>query len=172
MATFNGRVTGGGLNLRTSPSTGASSPIQIPNNTALTVGTLSGNQEWFSTSYQGYSGYVMAQFVAITADGGTCTVTTSYDPLNIRKTASTSAAIVYTAAKGSTLRLLGYTSVSGWYRVSNASGTGWGSSTYLNIGSYPGGGAGTRSQRRSIPISTVLAARSTFVRPHLRTLLL
>ena len=140
MATFNGNVTGGGLNLRTSPSTGASSPIQIPNGTSISVSTISGNQEWFSTSYGGYSGYVMAQYVAITADGGTCTVTTTSDSLNIRKTASTGATIIFTAAKGSTLRLLDNTSVTGWFRVSNASGTGWGSSTYLTVISNPGGG--------------------------------
>ena len=140
MATFNGNVTGGGLNLRTSPSTGASCPIQIPNGTSISVSTISGNQEWFSTSYGGYSGYVMAQYVAITADGGTCTVTTTSDSLNIRKTASTGATIIFTAAKGSTLRLLDNTSVTGWFRVSNASGTGWGSSTYLTVISNPGGG--------------------------------
>lgn len=142
MATFNGKVTGGGLNLRTSPSTGASSPIQIPNNTAISVSTISDNEEWFSTSYGGYSGYVVAQYVAITADGGTCTVTTTSDSLNIRKSANTSATIVYKAAKGSTLRLLDTTSVTGWYRVSNASGTGWGSVTYLTVGSNPGDGTG------------------------------
>lgn len=139
MATFNGKVTGGGLNLRTTANTNASSPVQIPNGTSISVSTINGNQEWFSTSYGGYSGYVVAQYVAITSDGGTCTVTTSSGSLNIRKKASTGANVVYTAAKGSTLRLLDSTSVSGWYRVSNASGTGWGSSSYLTVDSNPGG---------------------------------
>ena len=95
----------------------------------------------FSSPYGGYSGYVVARYVAITADGGTCTVTTSSGSLNIRKTASTGATIIFTAAKDSTLRLLDNTSISGWYRVSNASGTGWGSSAYLTVTSNPGGGS-------------------------------
>lgn len=156
MATFKGRVTGGGLNLRLSPSTGASSPVQIPNNTELVVSTVLGNQEWFSTTYLTYSGYVMAQFVAITEDGGTCTVTTTSDALNIRKSASTGASVVYTAAKGSTLRLLDYDSFVGWYQVSSASGTGWGSSSYLTITSYPNGGSGGGTGDDSYPISATI----------------
>lgn len=133
MATYNGVVTGGGLNLRQTASTSSLRIIQIPDGTAITVSTITGKQEWFSTSYNGYSGYVVAQYVAITEDGDTCTVSTSSGSLNIRKTASTSADVVFTAAKGATLRLLDTTSVSGWYRVSNASGTGWGSSAYLTL---------------------------------------
>lgn len=37
MATFNGKVTGGALNLRTEANTNSNSPIQIPNGTSITV---------------------------------------------------------------------------------------------------------------------------------------
>lgn len=146
MASFNGKVIEGGLNLRSSCSTSSSSPIQIPNNTSIVVETVSGQHAWFATSYGGYDGYVVAEFVAISNDGGTCTVSTSSGPLNIRKTPSSSATVLFTAAKGVTLRLLDTTSVNGWYRVSNSEGTGWASSDYLTIGNAPGGnnsGGGT-----------------------------
>lgn len=142
MSTFNGQVIEGGLNLRTSTSTSASSPIQIPNGTNLTVSTVAGKNDWFATSYGGYSGYVVARYIAITNDGGTCTVTTASGSLNIRKTPSSSASIIYTAAQYSTLRLLDYTSVSSWYRVSSAKGTGWAQSKFLTINTYPGTGGG------------------------------
>lgn len=140
MATFYGKVVGGGLNLRTSTSTNASSPIQIPQNTELYVSTIEGNQAWFSTSYGGYSGYVVAQYIAITNDGGTTQVTTASGSLNIRKTASTSASVLYTAAQNSIIRLLDYTSVSNWHRVSSANGTGWAQSQFLTNLTLPDGG--------------------------------
>ncbi|MGM9603022.1 MAG: SH3 domain-containing protein [Faecousia sp.] len=141
MATFNGKVVGGSLKLRASASTSASSPTSIPNGTSISVSTISGNQEWFSTSYGGHSGYVVAQYVAITAGGKACTVTTTSGPLNIRKSASTSATVIFTAAKGSTMRVLEGPD-NGWLRVSNASGTGWGSSDFLTIDDNTGGGGG------------------------------
>ena len=140
MATFYGKVVGGGLNLRTSTSTNVSSPIQIPQNTELYVSTIEGNQAWFSTSYGGYSGYVVAQYIAITNDGGTTQVTTASGSLNIRKTASTSASVLYTAAQNSIIRLLDYTSVSNWHRVSSANGTGWAQSQFLTNLTLPDGG--------------------------------
>lgn len=139
MATFYGYVVGGSLALRSNTSTGSTRLATIPDDTALTVSTISGNTEWFATSYAGYSGYVVAEFIGITNDGGTCTVTTASGSLNIRKKPSGS--VIFTAAQNSTLRLLDYTSVSGWYRVSNGEGTGWASSDYLTITAYPGGGS-------------------------------
>lgn len=95
--------------------------------------------DWFQTSFNGTSGYVVAQYIAVTSGTGTCTVTTASDPLNIRKTPSTSATVIYRAAKGATLSLLDNSSVAGWFRVSSASGTGWGSSDYLTADGGSGG---------------------------------
>lgn len=146
MSTFNGSVIGGALNMRASCSTGSTRLTQIPNGTAIVVSIVSGYNEWFSTSYAGYNGYVMAQYVAVTSDGGTCTVSTTSGSLSVRVTPSSSATRLYYAAQYSTLRLLDYTSVSGWYRVSGSSGTGWAQSQYLTITSYPSGGEVTPPQ--------------------------
>lgn len=131
-----GKVRGGSLNLRSSASSSSTSLAMIPNNTKLVLQD-SGSNGWFKTVYNGNTGYVMARYIAVTDDGGTCTVTTSSGSLNIRQTPSSSATVLFTAAKGSTLRLLDSTSVSGWYRVSNGSGTGWAQSSYLTITGLP-----------------------------------
>lgn len=52
---------------------------------------------------------------------------------------STSDTVIYTAAKGATLSLLDASSVTGWFRVSSFSGTGWGSSDYLTADGGSGG---------------------------------
>ncbi len=142
MASFNGNVVGGSLNLRSTASSGGTRLTSIPDGASLVVSTVSGNTEWFSTSYGGYSGFVMARYVGIASDGGTCTVTTASGSLNVRVTPTSGASVVYTAAQYSTLRLLDYTSQTGWYRVSSASGTGWSQSQFLTITSYPGGSSG------------------------------
>lgn len=143
MATFNGYVRGGALNLRASCSTGATKLASIPDGTALQVSTVDGQNEWFATSYAGYSGFVVAEFVAITEDGGTCQVTTVSGGLNVRKKPVSGATRIFLAPQNSILRLLDYTSVSGWYRVSDSNGTGWAQSQFLTILSYPSGNTPT-----------------------------
>lgn len=134
--TFNATVIGGALNLRSTCSTSSTRLTQIPNDTAIVVEIVEDQPEWFSTSYGGYTGFVVAQYVAITADGGECTPNvTNY--LNVRKTTSTSSTSLYKAYPSDSLRLLDYTSVDGWYRVSSANGTGWAVSDYLDVVSYP-----------------------------------
>lgn len=139
MATYSGKVIGGSLNLRQSASTTATILAPIPNSTSLSVGTYS-VRDWFSTSYSGKPGYVMARYIAVTSGGQTGTITTESGPLNIRQTPSANGTILYTAAKGSTLRVLDSTSISGWYQVSGSNGTGWASSQYVTIGGGNGGG--------------------------------
>ena len=82
--TFNATVIGGALNMRASCSTSSSRLTQIPNGTAIVVEIVDGQNEWFATSYNGYEGYVMAQYVAITEGGGECTPNVS-SSLNVRK---------------------------------------------------------------------------------------
>ena len=141
MATFNGYVVGGQLSLRASTSTSSTRYLYIPNGTNLNVTTISGNREWFATSYGGYNGYVVAAYIAITSDGGACTVATSSGSLNIRKKPVDNADVLFTAAQYSTVRLLEHNTVTGWYRVSNSNGTGWAKSNFLNVNSYPDGSA-------------------------------
>lgn len=143
MARFNGNVRGGSLALRQSASTGASRIDTIPNNTALQLDTCSAH-DWFYTEYNGQPGYVLAQYIAITNDGGTCTVNSS-GRLNIRKTPSSGASSIYQAEAGSQLRLLDNTTISGWWRVSSSEGTGWAVSSYLQLGTAPGSSGGSTS---------------------------
>lgn len=131
-----GYVRGGSLNLRSSTSSSSTSLVMIPNNTKLVLQD-SGSNGWLKTEYNSYTGYVMARYIAVTADGGKCTVSTTSGSLNIRQTPTSSATVLYTAAKGSVLRLLDNTSVTGWYRVSSSSGTGWAQSSYLTITDLP-----------------------------------
>lgn len=139
---FNGTVRGGALNMRASTSTSSTRLVQIPNGTALTVNLVAGSPNWMTTSYAGYTGFVLAQYVAITNDGGSATVTTASGGLNVRETPSSTATALYSAAQNSTLRLLDTSSYSGWYCVSGSSGTGWAMSQYLTVITYPSGESG------------------------------
>ena len=60
-----GTVTGGGLNLRQKASTSTERLILIPNETELEVVDYDTASDWYRTSYGGYAGYVMKQFVEI-----------------------------------------------------------------------------------------------------------
>lgn len=62
---LNGTVTGGGLNLRQKASSSTDRLILIPNQTELEVVDYDANGDWYRTSYGGYAGYVMKQFVEI-----------------------------------------------------------------------------------------------------------
>ena len=136
MASFSGKVYGGTLAHRINPPNGTNQG-SIPDNYSLAVYTLAANDpyyssyrnEWFTTTYNGKNGYVMAKWIAITAGGATGTITTATDPLNIRESPSSSAAVIYTTAKGSVVRVLDTTAQSGFYRVSCSKGTGWGSNS-------------------------------------------
>ena len=130
MATYNGKTTCI-LNLRSSTSTSSTLIAQIPESTILSVSTINGNDSWFSTTYNGNPGYVYARYVEVTDAGATCFVHAS--SLNIRLLPSTSSTKLYVAAGGAVLQLLDAESVAGWYRVSSASGTGWGSASFLTI---------------------------------------
>lgn len=63
--TLSGKVatSGGSLNLRSKPSSSGVILVRIPNGTALTL-TKQG-EDWYSTSYNGKTGYVSAAFIAL-----------------------------------------------------------------------------------------------------------
>ena len=143
MATFSAKVVGGGLNMRASCSTTATRLVQIPNNTAITVETVSGQNAWFKTSYSNKTGYVMAKFVQVTSSSESCTVKTAH---TVRQTPSTSGSSSFSATAGQTVRILDKTTASGWYRISGTTGTqgtGWSQTTNLNLSapSMPDGSA-------------------------------
>ena len=138
MAIFVGNVRDSQLSLRASTSTNSTRYLFIPVNTSLTLETVTGANDWFKTTYNGYTGYVVARYIAITNDGGTAKVTTASGSLNVRVLPNGNAERISQAPQYSILRLLDYTSVSGWYRVSSSAGTGWAMSQYLTIQTYPG----------------------------------
>lgn len=141
MATFSGKVVGGGLNMRTSASTNGTLILQIPNGASVSVDSSAGGNEWFRATYSGRTGYVMARYIAITAGGTAGTINTTTDPLNIRQAPLANSTVIYKAPRASTVRLLSTATVNGFYRVSSASGTGWGSASLIRIGG--GGSTGT-----------------------------
>lgn len=140
MATYSGKVTGGTLKLRSSASTSSTQLATIPDATSLSVTTIPNDQEWFSTTYQSTSGYVMARWIAITSGGKAGVVSTTSGSLNIRARPSTDASVSFTLAKGASLRIL--ESITGWYRIGCSSGTGWASSDYVKEDSSGGGDSG------------------------------
>lgn len=66
MPTYNGKVTGGSLRLRSNPNTTGTILTSIPSDTELTVSTITNNQQWFTTTYKGLNGFVMSRWIAIT----------------------------------------------------------------------------------------------------------
>ena len=125
MATFAAMVVGGKLNLRASCSTSSQRLAQINNHTAITVETVSGYNDWFKTTYGGYTGYVVAKYVQITANISSCTALYAH---TVRQTPSTSGTSSFSAIAGQSLKILDTTTATGWYRVSATSGeqgTGW-----------------------------------------------
>lgn len=91
---LSGAVFGGALNLRRSASTAADRLIQIPNETPLVLINYDEADAWYITGYNGYTGYVMKQYVALNESPITAwqygRVTSN--TLNVRKAPSTSSA--------------------------------------------------------------------------------
>ena len=125
----NGVVTSGTLRLRKTMSASAQILAEIPDGTTLSVETTS-NNSWFKTSYNNKTGYVTAQYIAVTSsDNLIYRVNTTDGVLNVRNTPSSSGMIIYTAPKNRGLYKLGESG--SWYRVSCALGTGWASKSFL-----------------------------------------
>ena len=134
MATYHGRVqingtlTRGVLHLRKTANGTSEIMADMPDGTELDV-TLSSDKEWFSTTYDGKSGYVKAVNIAITEGFPLYRVNVNNGTLNIRKKPSTTAEASFTAAKDRGLYVLGTSG--NWYLVSCNIGTGWANKSYL-----------------------------------------
>lgn len=132
MATYNGQVTGGGLNLRASASTDSSRLVQIPNNTQIVVSDYSGNSEWYCTTYSGLSGFVMKQYVNIlgNVEFRSCAVTGG--GLNLRAYPSTSAPRFVQIPNGTALTVQTHNST--WSSTTYNGNSGFVMSQYLTDG--------------------------------------
>ena len=88
-----GEVTGGSLNMRRTASTSADRLIQIPNNTSITVIDFDADSQWYITDYNGYTGYVMKQYVTVSQPVPNWAYgQVTSNALNVRRQPSTSAA--------------------------------------------------------------------------------
>lgn len=134
MPTYNGKVIGGSLRLRSHPNITGNILASIPNDTTLSVSTIPNNQQWFSTAYSEQNGFVMARWIVITQDSlPAATVTTTSGSLNIRSYPSLEASVSFTAAKNAVVHVLDYTSGTGWYWISCPDGTGWAVYSFLTM---------------------------------------
>ncbi len=153
-------------NLRPTASTSGTALASIPEDAAMTVSLVEGDNAWLAATYEGVSGFVAARNVAILDAGATCEVTGS--AAYVRRTPESSATLLYMSVRGDILQLLDCTTVEGWYRVSTADGTGWTPASNLTIITAPGD-----DEEEDVTTSTVysgmvnIAATALRPSPHL-----
>lgn len=132
MATYNGQVTGGGLNLRASASTSANSLVQIPTNTQIVVSDYSGNTNWYCTTYSGKSGFVMKQYVNILGAVASRSCNVTGGGLNLRTYPSTSAPSPVQIPNGTSLTVQTHDST--WSSTTYNGNSGFVKTQYLTDG--------------------------------------
>jgi len=137
MATYNGKVTGGGLNLRSSASTGSTALIQIPNNTSIVVSDYSGNNAWYCTTYSGNSGFVMKQYVTNNGSVSSRSCNVTGGGLNLRSYPNTSASSPIQIPNNTALTVQEHNST--WSSTTYSGHSGFVMTQYLTTG---GGGTG------------------------------
>ena len=133
MATYNGQVTGGGLNLRESASISSSALVQIPNDTQIVVSDYSGNTSWYCTTYSGKSGFVMKQYVNILGNVASRSCTVTGGGLNLRAYPSTSAPSPVQIPDGTALAVQTHNDT--WSSTTFQSHSGFVMTQYLTINS-------------------------------------
>jgi uncharacterized protein YraI len=132
-------VIDGELNLRASASTSAAVLLVMPDGATVTLTGQSSNG-FLSVTYQGTSGWAYAIYLSTEDDIPTGDTATVIDgALNLRASASTSAAVVTVMPDGAMVSLLGQSS-NGFSKVTYNGSTGWAYSIYLSSGSDSGNG--------------------------------
>jgi uncharacterized protein YgiM (DUF1202 family) len=131
MATYNGQVTGGGLNLRASASTSATILNQIPNNTQIVVSDYSGNSEWYCTTYSSYSGFVMKAYVTLLSAVATQSGQVTGGGLNLRSYPSTSAPSPVQIPNTTSITVATHNPT--WYSTTYSGNSGFVMSQYVTI---------------------------------------
>lgn len=130
---LSGEVTGGSLNMRRSASSAADRLIQIPNNTAITVIDFDADSQWYITDYNGYTGYVMKQYITVShpiANWAYGQVNVA--ELNVRREPSTSAARWNNAWPCNRIVLIKDT-VTGWYESLYRGQPAYVAKKYINV---------------------------------------
>lgn len=96
---MNGIVLGGSLYCRKEPSTSAAYYGRFSNGDVISVQTISGNSQWYKTSWNGSVGYVMKSYVAVADD----TVKVTATNVNVRNAPNiTNSSVLYMLSSPST----------------------------------------------------------------------
>lgn len=136
-----GAITGSSVRLRSSASTSASVLTTLDKGTAVSLLGES-TDGWYAVAYNGYTGYVSADFVIVDQDG----LFTSYgrvnaDDVNTRSAPSTDASCTATLSKSTIVTVNGF--ADGWYSVTCQYGTtGYIRSDFLDLTASASSGEG------------------------------
>ena len=132
------------LNLRQSATTSSAVLSSIPKNTQVNVLSKNGSN-WYNVTYKGRTGWVSGQYLivketvvpvvaATPAPGATNTAgtVTANPSLNLRASATTSAAVLAAIPKNTQVAIISK-NASNWYKVTYNGKTGWVSGAYLSV---------------------------------------
>ena len=125
--------------LRKSTSTSSAKLESIPKDKTLSVLTVPSNTSWVKVAYSSKTGYVLHSYVSVGGSSNYRAGVVTASSLNIRKSASTSAAVVKTVKRDQALVVMGKKSAGGktWYKVAVGSTTGYAVGSYIRTAGTP-----------------------------------
>ena len=134
------------LNLRQQANTNGSILAIIPKGETITLLSDKDANGWYQVSYLDKTGYVYGDYITKISQGSNSSNTTpststpiegqTTENLNLRQQANTSASILTTIPKGTTIQVLADKDSNGWYKVNYSGKIGYVSSSYLTITKY------------------------------------
>lgn len=131
-----GVIIGSCVNFRTAPSTDSGALTQLSRDTQITVLSVTEDGSWCQAAWNGQTGYVKADYVAVNgiplADP---TGTITADSVNLRATPSTDGAIVTKFSAGTEIVLTAL--ADGWYSASYDGLSGYVRADYVRLGHTP-----------------------------------
>ncbi len=134
-----GTVTASSLRLRSKANTTSSTLGYAPKGASITVLENAGSG-WYKVAYQNLQGYMSGAWLDIKTGSTPSTSvqqtkgTVTQGPLNVRSGAGTGYSRIGTLKAGAAVTILD-SSISGWYKVSSGSLTGYVSTQYISLGS-------------------------------------
>lgn len=154
--TANVSTHGARLNVRSGPSTDYRILTRLNNGTAVTVIGSSGS--WYQIRYgSGNTGYVYGQYLKFAGDNVTYPVTARVTeggvPLNLRKSPTTSSAILDKIPRGSSIKITGKYN-SSWYSASYNGKNGYVSADYIIMPGSSGSSSSAGTSSTSGPGGT------------------
>jgi len=153
-----GTVTASSLRLRSKANTTSSTLGYAPKGASITVLENAGSG-WYKVAYQNLQGYMSGAWLDIKTGSTPSTSvqqtkgTVTQGPLNVRSGAGTGYSRIGTLKAGATVTILD-SSISGWYKVSSGSLTGYVSAQYVAIGNSTSS-SGLGAQAAAIAASLV-----------------